>query len=53
MKKYFNTRNEAKQAMAQRDPKGFYGLNVYKMKRGTRHAGMYAVCTWTEYLNTY
>ena len=53
MKKYFATRREAVKAMKERDPYGLYGLRVFKMPKGTRKAGMYAVCEYTEYLNTY
>lgn len=27
--------------------------NVYRMPRGSRHPGMYAVCSFLEYVNTY
>lgn len=53
MKKYFKSRTEANCAKKARDPKGFYGLHVWKMQKGTRHHGEYAVCTEIEYLNTY
>ena len=58
MKKYFKTRIEARKALAERkakDPNGIstYGLNIFKMPRGTRHAGQFAVCTHLDWINTY
>lgn len=49
-KKYFKTRREAnKYWEATQDCR----LHVWKMPKGSRHAGLYAVCTEFEYLNTY
>ena len=53
MKKYFTTKARAVSARKQRDPFGSNGIRVYKMPKGSRHAGMFAVCTELEYLNTY
>ena len=58
MKKYFDTKAQATKALSDRkakDPNGFstYGLNVYKMPKGTRNAGKFAVCTHLEWVNTY
>ena len=53
MKKYFATKREAQEAMKERDPYGLYGIRVFKMKKGTRKAGWYAVCSYMEWLNTY
>ena len=53
MKKYFATRREAVKAMKERDPQGYMMLQVFKMPKGTRKAGMYAVCDYIEYLNSY
>ena len=53
MKKYFETRREAVKAMKERDPQGYMMLQVFKMPKGTRKAGWYKVCDYTDYLNTY
>ena len=53
MKKYFATRREAVKAMKERDPQGYMMLQVFKMPKGTRKAGWYKVCDYTDYLNTY
>ena len=53
MKKYFATKKEAVKAMKERDPFGYMMLQVFKMPKGTRKAGWYAVCDYTDYLNTY
>ena len=52
-KKYFKTLKEAKKALEERTKFYDSGLNIYKMPKGSRHAHMYAVCTYFEYLNTY
>ena len=51
MKKYFKTLKEAKKAFAERTKGYHYGLHIYKMPKGTRHHGEYAICTELEYLN--
>lgn len=53
MKKYYKTKNEANKARVISDPHGVKGLHVFKMPRGTRKAGWFAVCTEIDYLNTY
>lgn len=50
MKKYFKTRKEALKAKAERNDNS---LHVFKMQKGTRKAGWFAVCSELEYLNTY
>lgn len=52
-KKYFKSKKEALNALNQYNEKGFYGLHVYKMPKGTRKAGWYAVCTEIDFFNTY
>lgn len=52
-RKYFDTKAKAKKERDLRDKDGTQGLHVYKMPRGTRHAGKYAVCDYMEWLNTY
>lgn len=56
MKKYYKTKNEANKARAQliaNDPYRYGGYHVWRMKKGSRKAGWFAVCTEIEYLNTY
>ena len=50
MKKYFNSKKEAHKALEERQNSS---LQVFKMPKGSRHAGKYAVCSYIEYLNTY
>ena len=52
MKKYFKTRSEAKKALEERR-RSKCDVDIYKMPKGCRHAGEYAVCSYMEYLNTY
>lgn len=48
-KKYYATKKEAlKVREALNDPM----MHVFKMPKGTRHAGKYAVCDEIEFLNT-
>lgn len=52
-KKYFKSRAEARRVCAERNAKlntNMYG--VWKMPKGTRHVGMYAVCTDIIFLNS-
>lgn len=49
-KKYFKTRAGAKAELAKRNNPA---LGVFKMSKGTRKAGWYAVCSEMEWLNTY
>ena len=54
MKKYFNNKNEAIKAAHERNAgKGVEWYKVFKMPKGTRHHGQFAVCSEMEYLNTY
>lgn len=54
MKKYFKSKSEAKAALAKRKNKSLACCDgIFKMPKGSRHAGEYAVCTELEYLNTY
>ena len=49
-RKYFKSRKEAIKACEERrNP----FIKVWKMPKGTRHHGEYAVCSEMEYLNTY
>ena len=53
-RKYFKTKREAlKECMYRNSERMRANLDVFKMPKGTRHAGEYAVCTYMEYLNTY
>ena len=53
-KKYFDKMSDAKRALEERRKNsGSASLGVFKMHKGTRHAGKYAVCSYMEYLNTY
>lgn len=52
MKKYFKSRSEAHKVCNERqrqDP----SVKVWKMPKGTRHHGEWAVCSEMEFLNTY
>jgi hypothetical protein len=51
-KKYFTSKGEANKERVKRDPTGCYGIHVYRMPKGSRNAGKFAVCTELEYLNT-
>lgn len=50
-KKYFKTKQEAFKACEERRKENPF-VKVFKMSKGTRHHGMYAVCTEFEWLNT-
>ena len=52
-KKYFDTKRQAIAACKLYELQGDYGLGVYKMPKGSRHSGKYAVCSYIEYVNTY
>ena len=53
-KKYFKTRKEAIKACEERNKSNGCGwYKVFKMSKGTRKAGWYAVCSEMEWLNTY
>lgn len=54
MKKYFKSKEEAMKVCAQRNHgKTIEWYKVFRMPKGTRHHGEYAVCSEMEYLNTY
>ena len=54
IKKYFKTKKEAIEvAKERRKIKDTYIISVFKMPKGSRHHGMYAVCTYLEFINTY
>jgi hypothetical protein len=50
LRKYYDTKKEANTARKERND---IMLHVWKMPKGTRHAGKYAVCSEIEFLNTY
>ena len=52
-KKYFDTKAQANKARKEYDPTGYKGIHVWKMPKGSRHAGKFAVCTELEYLKTF
>lgn len=52
MKKYFDTKKEANRALNERLTANPF-LHVFRMSKGSRRAGKWAVCTEMEYLNTY
>lgn len=51
-RKYFKTKAQANKACDEIDPTRVR-VQVYKMPKGSRHAGEFAVCSFLEYLNTY
>ena len=53
-RKYFKSRKEAIKACEKRNKTFGSGkeIGVYKMPKGSRHSGQYAVCTFIEYLNS-
>ena len=54
MKKYFDNKKDAIKAAKERNNgKGVEWYKVFKMPKGTRNHGKYAVCSELEYLNTY
>lgn len=50
-RKYFKSLKEAKEALKTKNP--YCGYSIFKMPKGTRKHGWYAVCTELEFLNTY
>lgn len=53
MKKYFKSKREALKVCSERNKgKGIEWWKVFKMSKGTRHHGEYAVCSEMEFLNT-
>ena len=54
MRKYYKTRKEALLACSERNERErTTRYKVFKMSKGTRHHGEFAVCTEIEWLNTY
>lgn len=53
MKKYYPTLKEARKERDARNKVHGEMYHVYRMPKGTRHHGQYAVCSEIEYLNTY
>ena len=51
-RKYFTSKREAIKACEERNKPYVKGIEVYKMLKGSRHSGQYAVCTYIEYLNS-
>ena len=51
-RKYFKSRKEALKACEERNKTHGTGIEVFKMPKGSRHSGQYAVCTFIEYLNS-
>jgi len=53
-RKYFKSKDEARKALSERKRNDISCCDeIFKMPKGTRHAGQYAVCSHMEYLNTY
>ena len=53
-RKYHKTKKQAQDFLsAWRVSHPLCGFGIYKMPKGSRHPGMYAVCTYIEWLNTY
>lgn len=54
MRKYFKSKAEAIKVRDERNEREMTSrYKVFKMSKGTRHHGEYAVCTELEWLNTY
>ena len=53
-RKYFKSRKEALKVCEERNKTFGSGndIRVFKMPKGSRHSGQYAVCTFIEYLNS-
>ena len=51
-RKYFKSRKEALKACEERNKTHGKRIEVFKMPKGSRHSGQYAVCTFIEYLNS-
>lgn len=51
-RKYYDTRREANAACDKVDPNRIV-IKVFRMPKGTRKAGKFAVCSYIEWLNTY
>ena len=54
MKKYFKSKKDANHACSERNERERTSrYHVFRMTKGTRHHGEFAVCTELEWLNTY
>ena len=54
IKKYFKTKKEAIEvAKERRKINNTYTIQGFKKPKCTRHHGMYAVCTYLDFINTY
>lgn len=51
-RKYFKRKADAIKACEERKQQ-HPGIGVHKMRKGTRHHGEWAVCSYMEWLNTY
>ena len=53
-RKYFQSKREALKACEERNKTFGSGkeISVYKMPKGSRHSGQYAVCDYITYLNS-
>ena len=51
-RKYFKVLGEARKALKERSQTK-RDIDIYKMPKGCRHSGEYAVCSYMEYLNSY
>lgn len=51
-RKYFKSKKEALKACDERNKTYGKGIDVFKMPKGSRHSGQYAVCDYIEYLNS-
>jgi hypothetical protein len=52
-KKYYKSRSEAIKACAEINKTASVKVEVFRMPKGSRKSGWYAVCDYMEYLNTY
>lgn len=50
IRKYFPSKREAIEAAAQRSARGL-AVEVFRMRKGTKHHGEYYVGTYMEYIN--
>ena len=51
-RKYYKTLKEARKALEERKTSES-GIGIFRMSKGTRHHGEFAVCSEFEWLNTY
>jgi hypothetical protein len=53
-RKYYKILAEARKACDERNAReGYASCGVYRMPKGSRKAGWYAVCSYIEFINTY